>query len=100
VPRVRASPVRQEWVETGQSLVLTHTTRGSWQPMIFSVRCKDSVDGERRRDGGKMRMAKASVGQGEKGITSTFLLLVHESTRLDEFGADNVRSMTSYVKDS
>jgi hypothetical protein len=45
-------------------------------------------------------MAKASVGQGEKGITSTFLLLVHESTRLDEFGADNVRSMTSYVKDS
>jgi hypothetical protein len=68
--------------------------------MVLSVRCKDSVDGERRRDGGKMRMTKASVGQGEKGITSIFLLLDHESTRLDEFGAHNVRFMTSYVKDS
>jgi hypothetical protein len=44
-------------------------------------------------------MAKASVGQGEKGTMSTFLLLDHESTRLDEFGAHNVLSITSYAKD-
>jgi hypothetical protein len=67
--------------------------------MVLSVWAKVCLDGERRRDGRKMRMAKASVGQGEKGTMSTFLLLDHESTRLDEFGAHNVLSITSYAKD-